>query len=336
MATLVPPAIVILWFTSAGCRFVVNTAHGHHRRQPERSIGLASRFNVDEAQAIQASSHLDLDILDNDLKVVHDARPQLPRKIVVYYRKLGGTHKSGRAADVVPTLSATSHWGVQVGDIFYELRQPDQANRPPQHASDDQKTLESVEGEKISLKISQKRVIVPGSKSIEVGETTLSDAQIKRNARFIFQRLYAHNFNTWIDNCQSFVIFLSESIILDEERDGVREVLQQKSTLYSNVAVSLAVSTGYYLAAGARKDTDDFFTCLKMIAPRQGQERIESWREGLHQRSDKILNKMDQFVMNPEIVHGRKRLRSFVGETLRQNYDTASDTVAKFKGWMST
>ena len=331
-----PPAIVILWFTSAGCRFVVNTAHGYDRRQPERSKGLASRFNINETHAIEAPFHLGLDMLKDDSSSAHDGRPQLPRKVVVYYRKLGGTHKSDRAADVVPTLAATSHWGLQVGDVFYELRLPDRKYPALQHAPDDQRTLESVEGEKISLKISQDRVIVPGSKSIEVGETTLNDSQIMRNAIFIFQRLYAHNFNTWIDNCQSFVIFLSESIVPDEEHNEVREQLQQKSTLYSNVVVSLAVSTGYYLAAGARKDTDDIFACMKMIAPKQGQETIEGWKEGLLQRSDKILNRMDRFVMHPEIVYGRKRLRGFIGETLTQKYDTAHDSVAKFKDWMIT
>lgn len=129
---------------------------------------------------------------------------------------------------------------------------------------------------------------------------------------YIFKRLFANYYNVLIDNCQSFVIFLCESILHEMERHTVRERLQSKSTLYPNVAGSVAVSDGYYLAAGLSKDADDMLTVVGYLSTEGGKRTVEAWKKGMHGAMDKKLDALDKFYLDPEVFHARRTFYSRV------------------------
>ena len=240
--------VAALYWGYWGFRAVADVARGYNKRGSAREKAVINRFDVREASAIDAEYHQGLAAVDESL-----APEQAPlRAITVHYRILGGTYRTtGAGTSAIPIIAPTSHWGVQIGDYFYELRQ----KRDQDDGHQDLDVQE--EGENINLAMTRDRIIVDGTKSIHVGETRLGNNQIMGRASYIFKRLFASKFNVLIDNCQSFAIFVCESILEETERHTVREKLQSKSTLYSNVAGSVAVSLGYYLAAGMSKDADD-------------------------------------------------------------------------------
>ncbi len=181
------------------------------------------------------------------------------------------------------------------------------------------------------------RIIVDGTKSIHVGETRLSNKQIMERASYIFKRLFASNYNVLIDNCQSFAIFLCESILEETERYTVREKLQSKSTLYSNVAASVAVSLGYYLAAGMSKDADDMLTVMGDLSTEGGKKRTEAWKEGMHEFVDKKLDALDKIYLQPGVFHARRtfyrNVLSKVGDGLHglgKKFDAGAESLHRF------
>ena len=138
------------------------------------------------------------------------------------------------------------------------------------------------------------------------------NAQIRARAVYVFKRLFATDYNVLIDNCQSFAIFLCESILDEADRHTVREKLQSKSTLYSNVAGSVAVSVGYYLAAGLSKDADDMLTVIGNLSTEGGKKRVEGWKEGMHGAVDRKLDAWDKIYVHPEVFYARRMFHSSV------------------------
>lgn len=165
-------------------------------------------------------------------------------------------------------------------------------------------------GGKVKLAMTRDRIIVDGTKSIHVGETRLSDVQIMGRALYIFKQLFANDYNVLNDNCQSFVTFLCESILDEMERHTVRERLQSKSILYTNVAGSVAVSVGYHLAAGLSKDAYDMLTVVGYLSTEGRKRTVEAWEKGMHGAMDKKLDALDKFYLHPEVFHARRTFYS--------------------------
>lgn len=308
-----------------GLRAAVDLARGHSKRGSAREKAVTNRFDVREATTLDAEYHQGLVAVDKMLNDSQSPEAAMLRAVTVHYRLLGGIYRAtGDSTLAFPIIAPTSHWGVQIGDLFYDLRQKRDYsggihNEAQLHGDDDaqgtghhQHIDVQDEGDKVILAMTRNRIIVDGSKSIYIGKTSLGDSQIMGRASYIFKRLFAHNYNILIDNCQSFTIFLCESILDETERHIVRERLQSRSSLYSNVAGSAAVSVGYYLAAGLAKDADDMLTVVGDLSTEGGKKRVEAWKKGMHEAVDRRLDAWDKIYLHPEVFHARRTFYSTV------------------------
>ena len=92
----------------------------------------------------------------------------------------------------------------------------------------------------------------------------------------------------------------------------MREKLQSKSTLYTNVAGSVAVSVGYYLAAGLSKDADDMLTIIGDLSTESGKKKVEAWKEAMHGAVDRKLDAWDNIYLHPGVFNARRMFYSSV------------------------
>ena len=321
-----------------GLRAVADTVQGYDKRESAREKAAINRFDVREATAIDAEYHEGLAAVDETLGEPLAPKDAPLRAITVHYRMLGGTHRTTGAGTLAfPIIAPTSHWGVQVGDYFYELRRKRDRNDDVLEDGLHEPIDVQEEGDKVNLAMTRDRIIVEGTKSIHVAETKLSDAQIRGRAVYVFKRLFATDYNVLIDNCQSFSIFLCESILDETERHAVREKLQSKSTLYSNVAGSVALSVGYYLAAGLSKDAENMLTGIGSLSTEGGKKRVEAWKEGMHEAVDKKLDAWDKIYLHPEVFHTRRmfysNVLSKVGDGLHglgRKMDAGAESLHRF------
>ena len=320
-----------------GLRAVVDTVHGYNQRGSAREKAVTNRFDVREATAVDAEYHEGLAAVDETLEESLAPEQAPLRAISVHYRMLGGTYRTtGAGTSDFPFIAPTSHWGVQIGEYFYELRR--KRDRNDDLLEDGHEPIDvQEEGNKVNLAMTKDRIIVDGTKSVHVADTKLSDAQIRGRAVYIFKRLFANDYNVLIDNCQSFAIFLCESMLDETERHTVREKLQSKSTLYSNVAGSVAVSVGYYLAAGLSKDADDMLTVIGDLSTESGKKKVEAWKEGMHEAVDKKLDAWDKLYLHPEVFHARRTFYSNVlfkvGDGLHglgRKFDAGAESLHRF------
>lgn len=109
------------------------------------------------------------------------------------------TGRTGAGTSAFPIIAPTSHWAVQVGDYFYELRR--KRDRSDDVLEDDglhEPIDVQDEGDKVNLAITRDRIIVDGTKSFHVAETKLTDVQIRARAVYIFKRLFATDYNILI------------------------------------------------------------------------------------------------------------------------------------------
>lgn len=321
-----------------GLRAVADTVQGYNKRESAREKAAINRFDVREAAAIDAEYHEGLAAVDKTVDGPPVSQDTPLRGITVHYRMLGGTHRTtGAGTSAFPIIAPTSHWGVQVGDYFYELRRKrDRGDDVLEDGSHEPIDVQE-EGDKVNLAMTRDRVIVDGTKSVDIAETKLSDAQIRGRAVYIFKRLFASDYNVLIDNCQSFAIFLCESILDETERHAVKEKLQSKSTLYSNVAGSVALSVGYYLAAGLSKDADDMLSGIGSLSTEGGKRRVEGWKEGMHEAVDRKLETWDNIYLHPEVFHVRRmfysNVLSKVGDGLHglgRKMDAGAESLHRF------
>ena len=137
------------------------------------------------------------------------------------------------------------------------------------------------EGNKVKLAMTWDRIIVDGTKSVHGGKTKLSDNQIMGLASHIFKRLLANNCNVLIDNCQSFAIFLCESILGCKAR--VPYILTSRAG-----GRLLGVLLSWLV-----------LTVVGDLSTEGGKKRIEAWKEGMHEAIDKEVGCFGQNISAP-------------------------------------
>lgn len=115
MASLSSIAKLTYW----GLPAVTDTANGYKKRGSAREKAVTNRFDVREATLIEAEYRQGLAAVDETLDEYLAPEHAPLRVITVHYRMLGGTHRTPGAGTLAfPIIAPTSHWGVQIGDLF--------------------------------------------------------------------------------------------------------------------------------------------------------------------------------------------------------------------------
>ncbi len=117
-----------------GFRAVADVVQGYNKRGSAREKAVTNRFDVREASAIDTEYHQGLAAVDETLEESLAPEQAPLRAITVHYRTIG----DGTSA--IPIIAPTSHWGVQVGDYLYELRQKrddDDGHHEPVHVQEE-------------------------------------------------------------------------------------------------------------------------------------------------------------------------------------------------------
>lgn len=241
-------------FTYWGFRAVADTVQGYDKRGSAREKAVTNRFDVRGATAIETEYHQALAAVDKRLEASQAPEHAPLRVITVHYRMLGGTYRmTGAGTMEVPIIAPTSHWGVQIGDYFYELRQKRDRNDDIEGGGHQEPIDVQEEGDKVKLAMTRNKFIVDGTESIHVGETRLSDVQIMGRASYIFKRLFATSYNVLIDK-DAGPIRIHTRIATEERHNSG---LSSLSTMQTCMSIGLIILISDHREADTRREPVD-------------------------------------------------------------------------------